>query len=123
MIHDLKIAPEWFKAVQAGVKTFEVRRDDRDFKPNDILILREFDGEKYTGQQEKVEVRFVLRNEYCREGYCIMSISPTTRIMSRTSGLTTLPVCQKCGRGPLLDTYEFCPYCGRSIENGGEQNG
>lgn len=54
MIHDLKIAPEWFKAVQAGVKTFEVRRDDRDFKPNDILILREFDGEKYTGQQEKI---------------------------------------------------------------------
>lgn len=52
----------------------------------------------------------------------IMSISPTTRIMPRTSGLTTLPVCQKCGRGPLLDTYEFCPYCGRSIENGGEKN-
>lgn len=74
MLHDLKIAPEWFETVKSGVKTFEVRKYDRDFKPNDVLLLREFDGTKYTGRQLKVDVRFVLRNEYCREGYCIMSI-------------------------------------------------
>lgn len=74
MLHDLKIAPEWFETVKSGVKTFEVRKDDRDFKPNDVLLLREFDGTKYTGRQLKADVRFVLRGEYCREGYCIMSI-------------------------------------------------
>lgn len=74
MLHDLKIAPEWFETVRSGVKTFEVRKDDRDFKPNDVLLLREFDGTKYTGRQLKADVRFVLRGEYCREGYCIMSI-------------------------------------------------
>ena len=74
MIHDLKILPEWFETVKSGIKTFEVRKDDRDFKPNDVLLLREFDGTKYTGRQLKADVRFVLRGEYCREGYCIMSI-------------------------------------------------
>lgn len=74
MIHDLKIIPEWFNAVISGVKTFEVRKDDRPYKPNDVLILREFDGERYTGRTCKVDVLFVLRGKYCRDGYCIMSI-------------------------------------------------
>lgn len=83
MLHDLKIAPEWFETVSSGVKTFEVRKDDRDFKPNDVLLLREFDGTKYTGRQLKVDVRFVLRNEYCREGYCIMSIVIREKVAER----------------------------------------
>lgn len=76
----------------------------------------------------KVMVTYVLRDtEYCKEGYCIMGINrkatnSKTTIISRVSGLVTLPVCFKCGRGPLLDTYSFCPYCGRSIENGGKNH-
>lgn len=83
MLHDLKIAPEWFETVKSGVKTFEVRKDDRDFKPNDVLLLREFDGTKYTGRQLKADVRFVLRGEYCREGYCIMSIVIQEKVAER----------------------------------------
>ena len=83
MLHDLKIAPEWFETVRSGVKTFEVRKDDRDFKPNDVLLLREFDGTKYTGRQLKADVRFVLRGEYCREGYCIMSIVVQEKVAER----------------------------------------
>lgn len=83
MLHDLKIAPEWFETVKSGVKTFEVRKDDRDFKPNDVLLLREFDGTKYTGRQLKADVRFVLRGEYCREGYCIMSIVIREKVAER----------------------------------------
>lgn len=74
MTHDLKILPEWFETVVSGFKTFEVRKDDRPYKPNDVLILREFDGERYTGRVCKVDVCFVLRGEYCRDGYCIMAI-------------------------------------------------
>lgn len=74
MTHDLKISPEWFEAVCSGVKSFEVRKDDRPYKPNDVLILREFDGVKYTGRVCKADVRFVLRGDYCRDGYCIMAI-------------------------------------------------
>lgn len=83
MLHDLKIAPEWFETVSSGVKTFEVRKDDRDFKPNDVLLLREFDGTKYTGRQLKADVRFVLRGEYCLKGYCIMSILIQEKVAER----------------------------------------
>lgn len=40
--HELKILPQYFKAVQNGSKTFELRKNDRRFKVGDTLILREW---------------------------------------------------------------------------------
>lgn len=128
MEHKLKMLPEYFEAVKSGSKTFEVRRDDRGFQAGDILFLQEYENGEYTGAGLKVMVTYVLRDtEYCKEGYCIMGIklkavNSKTTIISRVSGLVTLPVCFKCGRGPLLDTYSFCPYCGRIIDNGGKNH-
>lgn len=51
--HELKILPEYFVVVANGTKTFEVRKDDRLFEVGDILCLREFDGQKYTGREVK----------------------------------------------------------------------
>lgn len=42
-------------------------------------------------------------------------IGELTTIISRQSGLIQLPVCSRCSRGPLLDSYICCPYCGRQI--------
>ena len=42
MRHQLKTWPEYFKAVAAGTKTFEVRENDRNFKVGDVLELREW---------------------------------------------------------------------------------
>ncbi|WP_438758849.1 DUF3850 domain-containing protein [Enterococcus sp. AZ126] len=36
------MAPEYFKAVIQGLKNFEIRRNDRNFKVDDIVNLREF---------------------------------------------------------------------------------
>ena len=33
--HDLKILPEYFEAVTSGMKTFELRKDDRGFATGD----------------------------------------------------------------------------------------
>lgn len=41
--HNLKTWPEYFRAVRNREKTFEVRLNDRDFKVDDILVLKEFD--------------------------------------------------------------------------------
>lgn len=77
MIHGLKIAPEYFDAVRRGVKNFELRKNDRDFKVGDYLALNEWDGEAYTGRSELVKVIYAMNpNDIMNSagGYLIMSI-------------------------------------------------
>ena len=38
--HYLKILPEYYEAVKSGDKTFEVRKNDRDYQVNDVLHLQ-----------------------------------------------------------------------------------
>lgn len=43
VIHRLKILPEYFEAQKNKVKTFEIRKNDRNFKIGDRLMLYEID--------------------------------------------------------------------------------
>lgn len=73
--HELKILPEYFQAVWDGRKKAELRRDDRNFVVGDELILREWDGERYTGSGLCVVVTHILRGvPGLADGYCILSI-------------------------------------------------
>ena len=60
MIHALKIQPQYFEAVRSEVKTFELRKNDRDFRTGDFLALNEWDGDHYTGRTELREVSYIL---------------------------------------------------------------
>ena len=42
MIHELKIKPQYYEDIKIGLKPFEIRKNDRDFKLGDILILNEY---------------------------------------------------------------------------------
>ena len=75
--HELKILPQYFQRVWDGTKTFELRKDDRDYQRGDILVLREWDGEKYTGSALCVKVTYILQDaeKYgLKDGYVIMGI-------------------------------------------------
>lgn len=76
--HDLKILPEYYEKVLSREKRFEIRKDDRNFKVSDILNLREYDGENFTGRSSLYIVTYKLDGgAYGLEnGYCILSISP-----------------------------------------------
>lgn len=64
--HELKTWPNPFHAVWQGVKTFEVRRDDRGFKVGDRLLLREYEPQgasegTYTGREITADVTYLLK--------------------------------------------------------------
>ena len=75
-----KILPEYFKAVKDRLKTFELRQDDSDYHVGDILKLREWDGEKYTGNVQFRQITYILRDcpEYgLQPGFCVLAIQGT----------------------------------------------
>lgn len=73
--HDLKILPEYFNAVNSGIKTFEIRKNDRKFQIGDTLILREIfnNSKEYTGRMLRKEVTYITDYEQ-KEGCIVMSI-------------------------------------------------
>ncbi len=87
MLHQLKIKSEYFLDVASGKKTFEVRRNDRDFHVGDFLGLNELTEHAVNNKGEHMEtgrfilakVTYVLKNEeYVKEGYAILGIKPCT---------------------------------------------
>lgn len=80
MFHELKTHPAPFQAARSEVKTFELRKNDRDFKVNDTLILREFDPlTGYTGALLLRRITYILTDNFeLPSQYCIMSMRPLT---------------------------------------------
>ena len=77
MTHELKCWPNEFNAVLRGQKKFEFRKNDRDFRAGEYLLLREWEPteDKYSGLELRVYITYILTEGFgLPEGYCIMSI-------------------------------------------------
>jgi hypothetical protein len=77
--HRLKTWPEFFSAVREGVKTFEVRKDDRGFNVGDTLELAEWEPttEAFTGRVETRDVVYIVRGAagaFLPEGLCVLGL-------------------------------------------------
>jgi ASC-1-like (ASCH) protein len=75
MEHQLKIQPEYYEAVRKRIKTFEIRRNDRNFQVGDILVLNEFIPEtsELTGRWFDRKITYIT--DYAQqENYVVMSI-------------------------------------------------
>ena len=78
--HKLKIEPKYFKPVEQGYKTFEIRKNDRNFQVNDMLVLQEYDRhqQKYTGRSLSAIIVYIT--DYMQKpNYVVMSILPTQK--------------------------------------------
>ena len=72
--HELKIFPEYLVAIAEGRKQFEIRRNDRDYKIGDVLILNEWQpASGYTGLSVPVIVTYITDFEQ-RDGFVVMGI-------------------------------------------------
>lgn len=75
MVHKLKIHPQFFDAVANDIKPFEIRKNDRNFKVGDAVLLQEFDGETYTTRATQKVITYVLDDpQYCLCGYVILGL-------------------------------------------------
>ncbi|MEJ8548185.1 DUF3850 domain-containing protein [Brevibacillus borstelensis] len=87
MIHDLKVWPGYFADIRAGIKTAELRFNDRNYQPGDVLVLREYDpiSGEYTGAVETRTVTHVLAGEqWLQPGVVMLSMTGGERDASRT---------------------------------------
>lgn len=71
-VHNLKINSEFFGPVKLGLKTAELRLNDRDYKVGDWLVLNEwYNG--FTGQQVTRKVVHVADVDSIAPGYILLS--------------------------------------------------
>ena len=83
MIHEVKIAPEFYELKYAGRKLFELRLDDRNYAVDDYLLLREWRASKtdplvsYPGRALVTRITSVLRDHPgLAPGYAILGETP-----------------------------------------------
>lgn len=92
MIHELKTWSKYFQEVKSGRKTFEVRKNDRDFREGDTLILKEWQPKgnslvspnklvgEYTGDELEVEITYMMQAK--PENAALFGLSSNTSVMA-----------------------------------------
>jgi Domain of unknown function (DUF3850) len=95
--HRVKSWPHYFDLVHSGLKTFELRRNDRNYQAGDTIVLCEWIHDetphgvasRYTGRECRRRIAYVLRPEVdanlakpqpqwgLEAGYCILGLMDT----------------------------------------------
>lgn len=75
-VHELKTYPQYFRKTLYGKKSFEIRLNDRDFKVDDVILLREWDGTKFTGREIRGVITYILSDKFIglEKGYVAISL-------------------------------------------------
>lgn len=75
VIHALKLVQPYFNDVKNGIKTFEIRRNDRNYKVGDILVLREYDPFTDTYTDDVIKKKIVYITDYAQQqNFVVMGI-------------------------------------------------
>ena len=73
--HALKCVAKYFHLIESGLKTFEVRKNDRGFKVNDFMLLHLYNPDtlKYSTRHIMTRITYILDTpDFCKEGYIII---------------------------------------------------
>lgn len=69
--HQLKILPEYFNAIKEERKTFEIRKNDRDYQVGDILALFNYEKDKHLGEVITREITYISDYAQKRTVLCL----------------------------------------------------
>ena len=59
--HYIKCETQYYQAIEKGLKKFEIRKNDRDYKKYDIVhICESFDGQKTGRGLSPVEINYIM---------------------------------------------------------------
>ena len=78
MKHELKTAFPYFQDIWERKKTFEIRKNDRNFKVGDKLHLKEYNIHTYTysGRYITAEILYVMGGQiYCKQGFVVIQLT------------------------------------------------
>ena len=81
-IHKLKLNAKYYEDSERGIKTFEIRKNDMDYKIGDVLELREYIEDirglgYYTGNVHWKIITYILDDDlYLAPGYVCLGLSP-----------------------------------------------
>lgn len=102
--HDVKVWTGYYDALASGRKTFELRRNDRDFLAGDTLRLREWnpDHERYTGRAVDRLISYVLEGPAAEQlglqpGFAVLGLKgiaatdPKDHVTAQVERLKTKP--------------------------------
>jgi len=75
MIHELKVVQPFYYDLEMGRKTWELRKNDRDFKVGDILLLQEWAPEHgYYGSEISKRIIHVADVGSYLPGFVLLSM-------------------------------------------------
>lgn len=72
--HKLKIERNYHHDIIQGRKTFEIRKNDRGFGIGDVVLLRRYENNQYTGDNTLVEITYITDYEQ-KEGYVVFGFN------------------------------------------------
>jgi len=119
--HKLKIKNEYWEKVQNGTKTFEIRKNDRDYQVGDICHFVPISNNSnmilpHNPNSYRITYIFFGGEYGLDKEFCVFGIEPikTTPIPKTFHGLETW-ICGYCGN-ELYSGQPYCDECGRKAD-------
>lgn len=77
MKHILKIDRRYYLAIRKGLKTFELRKNDRNYKVGDTIHFISIKGGEFSKKYNEYKITYILSNveKYgLNKDYCILAL-------------------------------------------------
>lgn len=84
--HKLKLNIAFCDEVLSGAKTFEIRKNDRNFKMGDLIEFKPVDDDEvgyHKVQNRTYKITYILDNWGLKEGYVVLAIKEEKALRER----------------------------------------